>query len=60
MRSNLGGSHDFGVDTDEYADSVMAQLAEGRPVVTYPFSAQSSQASRADADAIFAQLNPRD
>jgi uncharacterized oxidoreductase len=57
VRSNLGGSHDFGVDTDEYADSVMAQLAEGRPEVTYQFSAQLSQASRAEADAIFARMN---
>jgi uncharacterized oxidoreductase len=57
VRSNLGGSHDFGVSTDEYADSVMAQLAEGRPETTYQFSAQSSQASRAEADAIFARMN---
>ena len=57
VRSNLGGAHDFGVPTDEYADSVMAQLAEGRPEVTYQFSAQSSQASRAELDAIFARMN---
>lgn len=56
--SNLGGSHDFGVPTAEYADSVLAQLAEGRPEVTYQFSAQTSQASRAELDAIFARLNP--
>ena len=48
---------DFGVPTDEYADSVMAQLAEGRSEVTYQFSAQASQASRADVDAIFAKMN---
>jgi uncharacterized oxidoreductase len=60
VRSNLGGSHDFGVDTAEYADSVMTQLAEGRPEVTYQFSQQSSQASRAEADAMFARLNPRE
>ncbi len=57
VHSNLGGSHAFGVPTDEYADSVMAQLAEGRPEVTYQFSAQSSQASRAEMDAIFARMN---
>jgi uncharacterized oxidoreductase len=60
VRSNLGGSHDFGVDTDEYADSVMQQLAEGRPEVTYQFSAASSQASRKEADAMFAKLNGAD
>jgi uncharacterized oxidoreductase len=57
VRSNLGGSHDFGVDTGEYANSVMVQLAEGRPEVTYQFSAQASQASRSEADAIFARMN---
>lgn len=57
VRSNLGGSHDFGVPTDEYADSVMAQLAEGRPETTYQFSAESSQASRAQLDAIFERMN---
>jgi uncharacterized oxidoreductase len=55
--SNLGGSHAFGVPTDEYADSVMKQLAEGRPEVTYQFSAQTSQASRAELDATFARMN---
>jgi uncharacterized oxidoreductase len=57
VKSNLGGSHDFGVPTDEYADSVMAQLAEGRPETTYQFSAEASQASRAQLDAIFERMN---
>ena len=57
VHSNLGGSHAFGVPTDEYADSVMAQLAEGRPEVTYQFSHQVSQGSRADIDAVFARMN---
>ena len=57
VHSNLGGSHAFGVPTDEYADSVMDQLREGRPEVTYQFSAQTSQASRAELDAMFAKMN---
>lgn len=57
VRSNLGGSHDFGVATDEYADSVMAQLAEGRAELTYEFSTKTSQASRAELDAIFTRMN---
>lgn len=57
VHSNLGGKHDFGVPTDEYADSVMAQLAEGRPEITYQFSAATSQASRAELDAMFTRLN---
>jgi uncharacterized oxidoreductase len=60
VRSNLGGSHDFGVPTDEYADSVMAQLGEGRVEVTYQFSEKSSQASRAEADEMFKRLNGAD
>jgi uncharacterized oxidoreductase len=58
VRTNLGGSHDFGAPLDVYADSVMAQLAEGRPEVTYEFSAIGSQASRAELDAMFNRLNP--
>jgi uncharacterized oxidoreductase len=57
VRTNLGGSHDFGAPLGEYADSVMAQLAEGRPEVTYEFSAVGSQASRAELDQIFKRLN---
>ncbi|MGK3989394.1 SDR family NAD(P)-dependent oxidoreductase [Sorangium sp. So ce136] len=60
VRSNLGGAHDFGVPTDEYADSVIQQLGEGRLEVTYQFSAKSSQASRAEADEMFKQLNGAD
>ncbi|WP_437756285.1 SDR family oxidoreductase [Sorangium sp. So ce1389] len=60
VRSNLGGAHDFGVPTGEYADSVIQQLGEGRLEVTYQFSAKSSQASRAEADEMFKQLNGAD
>ena len=59
MRTNLGGSHDFGAPLDEYADSVMAQLQEGRPEVTYEFSAKGSQAGRAELDEMFKRLNER-
>jgi uncharacterized oxidoreductase len=59
VRTNLGGSHDFGTPLDEYADSVMAQLEEGRPETTYAFSAKGSQASRAELDAMFKNLNER-
>lgn len=59
VRTNLGGAHDFGAPLDAYADSVIAQLAEGRPETTYEFSAKTSQASRAELDAAFRQLNAR-
>ena len=57
VRTNLGGSHDFGTPLDEYCDSVMTQLAEGRPETTYGFSAQGSQASRAELDTLFKNMN---
>lgn len=57
VRTNLGGSHDFGEPLDVYCDAVMAQLAEGRPECTYGFSAKGSQASRAELDGIFANMN---
>ena len=57
VRTNLGGSHAFGTPLDEYSDSVMAQLEEGRPETTYSFSAKGSQASRAELDEIFKGVN---
>jgi uncharacterized oxidoreductase len=59
VRTNLGGSHDFGAPLDLYADSVLAQLAEGRRELTYDFSAKGSQASRTELDAMFEALNNR-
>jgi len=58
VRTNLGGSHDFGAPLDAYADAVMAQLADGRPETTYEFSLKTSQASRAELDGMFKQMNP--
>lgn len=57
VRTNLGGSHDFGTPLDEYADSVMTQLGDGRPEVTYGFSAKGSQASRAELEEMSRNLN---
>ncbi|HET9956572.1 MAG TPA: SDR family NAD(P)-dependent oxidoreductase [Polyangiaceae bacterium] len=59
VRSNLGGSHDFGVPTEEYADSVMRGLAEDREEIAYQFSQRASQASRAELDAMFVEMNAR-
>jgi uncharacterized oxidoreductase len=56
--TNLGGTdHSFGVPLAEYADSVMAQLTTDSQEITYGFSAKSSQASRAELDAIVQQMN---
>jgi len=59
VRTNLGGSHDFGTPLAEYADAVMAQLAEGRPETTYDISTRASQASRAELDGMFEFLDKR-
>lgn len=59
VRTNLGGSHDFGVPLAEYADSVMAGLAAGHAEVTHEFSAKASQTSRAELDAYLKNLNKR-
>jgi uncharacterized oxidoreductase len=58
VRTNLGGAHDFGAPLNEYADSVIQQLKEGRQETTYQFSAQTSQASRAESEEIFQRMNP--
>ncbi len=58
VHTELGGTdHSFGVPLAEYADSVMAQLATDSQEITYGFSAKSSQASRAELDAIVQQMN---
>ncbi|MEO6952070.1 MAG: SDR family NAD(P)-dependent oxidoreductase [Polyangia bacterium] len=59
VRTNLGGSHDFGTPLDEYVASVMAQLGEGRSETTHEMSAKASQASRAELDATFKRMNGR-
>ncbi|MFL5785255.1 MAG: SDR family oxidoreductase [Bacteriovoracaceae bacterium] len=57
VRTNLGGSHDFGENLDEYADAVMKQWQEGKDEITYTFSSVGSQASRAELDQIFKRMN---
>ena len=57
VRTNLGGSHDFGAPLDEYADSVIEQIKDGRIETTFQMSAKSSQASRAELDQMFSGMN---
>lgn len=60
VHTELGGTdHSWGVPLAEYADAVMAQLAAGRPEITYGTSAKASQASRSELDAIFQNMNER-
>jgi uncharacterized oxidoreductase len=57
VKTNLGGSHNFGVELDEFADSVIEQLQSGSPEVTFGTSTQWSQFSREEADGAFQQIN---
>ena len=58
VHTELGGTdHSFGVPLAEYADDVMQQLAAGHQEIAYGFSAKASQATRAELDGMFTQLN---
>jgi len=59
VKTNLGGSHDFGAELDEYADSVIAQLKEGRTETTFGLSAKWSRASRTELDEVFGAMNSK-
>lgn len=59
VKTNLGGAHDFGVELAEFADSVLQQLDTDKKEITYGTSLKSSQASRAELDQIFVQMNQR-
>ena len=59
--TDLGGPglHTFGVNVDEFADSVMARLAAGEQEVGYGSSEKSRLASRAELDEQFRMMNNR-
>jgi uncharacterized oxidoreductase len=59
VNTDLGGPglHTFGVDVNEFADAVMARVAQGEREVGYAFAEESRQASREQLDATFARMN---
>ena len=59
--TDLGGPglHTFGVNVDEFADSVMGRLATGEQEVGYGTSETSRLASRAELDEQFRVMNNR-
>ena len=59
VQTDLGGKglHDFGVPLDEFADSIMKDIAKGDLEVSHGFSAKSSKASRAELDELFKNMN---
>lgn len=61
VNTDLGGPglHTFGVNVDEFADSVMARLAAGEEEVGYGTSEEARLASRAELDERFRMMNNR-
>ena len=57
VRTNLGGSHDFGTPLAEYADTVFAQLEAQKLETTHDMSQRASQASRGELDEMFKRMN---
>ena len=59
VNTDLGGPglHTFGVPVDEFADAAASRLERGEQEIAYGFAEESSHASRAQLDAIFARLN---
>ena len=57
VKTNLGGSHDFGEELSDYIASVIEQLATAAPELTFGMSARASQMSRAEADQVFQRMN---
>ena len=51
------GLHTFGVNTDEFADHVFAELEKGKTEIAYGTAAASSTASREGLEEIFARMN---
>ncbi|MFD2720082.1 SDR family oxidoreductase [Hymenobacter monticola] len=61
VNTDLGGPglHTFGVNVDEFADSVMARLAAGEEEVGFGTSEEARLASRAELDERFRLMNNR-
>ena len=56
VKTNLGGSHDFGEDCDEYCAATMERVAAGEPEVGYKFSDMARAADRDQSIAMMLQL----
>jgi uncharacterized oxidoreductase len=56
VKTNLGGSHDFGEDCDEYCAATMARVAAGEPEVGYKYSDVARAADRATLDDMMLSL----
>jgi uncharacterized oxidoreductase len=56
VKSNLGGSHDFGEELDEYVADAMDKFASGRDEFGYKFSEAGRLADRATTDGMATQI----
>ena len=61
VNTDLGGPglHTFGVNVDEFADSVVSRLAHGEQEVGFGSSEERRKASRAELDEYFRLMNKR-
>jgi uncharacterized oxidoreductase len=59
VNTDLGGPglHTFGVPVDDFADSIMARLANGEQEIGYGMSEKNRLASRAELDEVFKRMN---
>jgi uncharacterized oxidoreductase len=51
------GLHTFGVNVDEFADHVFAELEKGEIEIAYGTALAASKASRAELDVIYERMN---
>jgi len=57
VKTNLGGSHDFGEDLDDFTDSVIEQLRADAREITFGTSTKFSGFSRSESDEMFRRIN---
>jgi uncharacterized oxidoreductase len=56
VKTNLGGSHDYGEECDEYCAATMERVIAGEPEVGFGFSDKARLADRATLDGMMAGL----
>lgn len=56
VRSNLGGSHDYGEDTAEFCQNVFSRFAKGELEIGFRASDEARLASRDKLDSLFESM----
>lgn len=57
VKTNLGGSHDFGEELDEYVTATMDRIQAGQSEVGYGFSEKARLADRATLDGLMEHMS---